>query len=228
MTIRLGSYGVILADWPANFDTYSKKGDAKSPQRHYKTMTLAEICALPVGALAAPDCALFFWSTWPRIFEAKTILRRWGFNYSGLAWEWFKFNFETGKAAFGPGFGTRKNLEPCLLARRGSPKLMSRRERDFIFAPRREHSRKPDEQYAPIERMFAGPRIELFARVRRPGWDSWGNEVDKFAPEGPHGKAIAAQSAAADGGCPEAHSASRRSVPRRRPQDGKDARSKHR
>lgn len=178
--IKLRSFRVILADWPSNFDTYSPAGGEKSPQSHYPTMTLEQICALPVGALAADDCALFFWATWPRIFQAQTILRRWGFVYSGLAWEWFKFNFQTGKAAFGTGYGTRKNVEPCLLARRGSPKVISRSERDFIFSPRREHSRKPEEQYERIERMFAGPRIELFARQRRRGWTAWGNEVDKF------------------------------------------------
>jgi N6-adenosine-specific RNA methylase IME4 len=187
--LKLGQYRVILADWPANFDTYSKKGAAKSPQRHYPTMSLAEVCALPIGALAAPDCALFFWATWPRIFDAQVIMRRWGFKYSGLAWEWFKYNFDTEKFAFGPGYGTRKNLEPCLLAKRGSPQLLSRSERDFIFAKRREHSRKPEEQYAPIERMYAGPRIEVFARQRRPGWDAWGNQLDKFSKRGTNGKA---------------------------------------
>ena len=181
--IKLGSYAVILADWPSRFEGRAPIGAApaaRSPQGKYKTMTVAEACALPVAHLAADNCALFFWATWPRIFDAQKIIRRWGFNYSGLAWEWFKFNFETGKAAFGPGYGTRKNLEPCLLSRRGSPQLLSRSERDFIFEKRREHSRKPEEQYARIERMFAGPRIELFARERRPGWAAWGNEVDKF------------------------------------------------
>lgn len=228
--LRLGSYGVILTDWPSNFDTYSPKGDAKSPQRHYETMTLEEICALPVGALAAPDCALFFWSTWPRIFDSKIIMQRWGFKYSGLAWEWLKYNPATRKFAFGPGYGTRKNCEPCLLARRGSPKLFSRSERDFIFAPRREHSRKPDEQYERIGRMYGDvARVELFARQRRRGWHSWGSEVDRFTGRERHGETtIALKSNAAHVRDVAAAEASRRPVPRLRAEGRTHASAKDR
>jgi N6-adenosine-specific RNA methylase IME4 len=107
-----------------------------------------------------------------------------------LAWEWLKFNPVTGKAAFGPGYGTRKNVEPCLLARRGSPVLKNRSVRDWmvgedawddlLVSPRREHSRKPDEAYDRIETMFDGPYLELNARQTRPGWSAWGDEVGKF------------------------------------------------
>ena len=124
------------------------------------------------------------WCTWPLIFDAKPIIEARGFDYSGLAWEWIKKNPVTKKYAFGGGYGTRKNLEPCLLARRGEPKLKTRSERDFLYAPRREHSRKPHEAYDKIERMFDGPYIELFGRNKRDGWISWGNEIDKF--EGRH------------------------------------------
>lgn len=162
---------VILADPPWNFLTYSAKGLKKSAQRHYGCLSLADITALRVGDMAADDCALFMWVTWPMIFQAQAVINAWGFKYSGLAWEWIKQNPKTGKYSFGAGYGTRKNLEPCLLARRGTPKLKSRSERDFIFAARREHSRKPDEQYQKIENMYDGPYLELFARHRRPGWD---------------------------------------------------------
>lgn len=175
-----GTAGVLLADPPWRFKTFSQKGEGKSPQRHYATMTFEEICALPVRDLAGPDCALFMWCTWPMIFRAERVINAWGFTYSGLAWEWIKRNPVTGKFAFGPGYGTRKNLEPCLLARRGSPKCLNRSERDFMFAPRREHSRKPDEQYERIERMYAGPRVELFGRVQWPGWSTWGNDTERF------------------------------------------------
>ena len=182
MTFPDGKYGVILADPSWRFQTYSKKGEGKSAQRHYDCMTTDELCAMPVASLADDNCVLFLWCTWPKIFDAERVINAWGFSFSGLAWEWIKFNEKTGKYAFGGGYGTRKNCEPCLLARRGSPKRLSASERDLLIAPRREHSRKPDEQYGKIERLFPGLHIELFARQQRNGWIQWGNETGKFAP----------------------------------------------
>lgn len=200
----VGGFRVILADAPWAFEQYSEAGQGKSAQAHYDCMPLAEIAALPVDVLAADDCALFMWVTWPFMPHWQSILTAWGFEYAGLAWEWIKFNPATGKYAFGGGYGTRKNLEPCLLATRGSPSLRAelpadlfglgavpegvRSVRDFIEAmpgdairaPRREHSRKPDEQYERIQTMFDGPYVELFARKSRPGWSVWGNQTSKF------------------------------------------------
>jgi len=200
----VGGYRVILADPPWAFEQYSEKGQGKSAQAHYGCMPLDDIAALPVDILAADDCALFMWMTWPFMPQWTRIIEAWGFDFAGLAWEWIKFNPETGKYAFGGGYGTRKNLEPCLLATRGNPSLRAvlpddlfgmgaapegvRCVRDFIEvmpgsamrARRREHSRKPDEQYARIETMFDGPYVELFARQSRPGWASWGNQSTKF------------------------------------------------
>lgn len=199
-----GGYSVILADPPWSFDNFSIKGEAKNAKSHYDCMSLADICDLPVDMLAADDCALFIWCTWPLMPVWTKVIESWGFEYKGLAWEWVKFNPKTSKYAFGPGYGTRKNLEPCLLATKGAPSLRqdidadlfgpdipaigTRSVRDFmevwpfdaIRAPRREHSRKPDEQYARIETLFNGPYIELFARQERDGWSSWGNQTDKF------------------------------------------------
>jgi N6-adenosine-specific RNA methylase IME4 len=178
-------YDIILADVPWRFSAYSKKGEGKSPQRHYDCMGIDEICALPVSSVAAKDSVLLLWCTWPLIFSAEKVIKAWGFKYSGLAWEWIKYNPKTGKYSFAGGYGTRKNVEPCLLARRGSPKLYSRSERDFILAPRREHSRKPDQQYERIESMYRGDKLELFARTAWPGWDAMGNQVDRFEPPNP-------------------------------------------
>lgn len=200
----VGGYRVILADPPWEFEQFSEKGQGKSAQAHYPCMPLGEIASLPVDVLAADDCALFMWVTWPFTPHWSGILSAWGFEFAGLAWEWIKFNPATGKYAFGGGYGTRKNLEPCLLATRGNPSLRSelpadlfglgsvpegvRSVRDFIEAmpadalraPRREHSRKPDEQYERIQTMFDGPYVELFARQSRPGWAAWGNQATKF------------------------------------------------
>lgn len=183
MNLPNGQFGVILADPPWRFRTWTDTNDAKSARRHYELMCLDDICNMPVRSLAARDSALFIWATWPTIFQTQQVIEAWGFRYSGLAWEWFKFNPVTGKAAFGLGYGTRKNLEPCLLALRGNPVLASRSERDWLSAPRREHSRKPDEQYERIEAMYPGPYIELFARSKRAGWASWGHEQDKFVSD---------------------------------------------
>jgi len=173
-------YRVILADPPWSFATYSDKGKGKSAEQHYSTMSLDDICSLPVKEWVEDDAALFIWATWPTIFQTERVINSWGFKYSGLAWEWIKKNPVTGKFAFGCGYGTRKNCEPLLLARRGKPFLKSRSERDFMFSPRREHSRKPDETYSRIERMFDGPFLELFARQEREGWTAWGNQTNRF------------------------------------------------
>lgn len=179
--IPRGPFSVVLADPPWAFATYSAKGEGKSPSQHYSTMDLEAICALPVQDVVAKDAVLFIWGTWPTIFQTEQVIKAWGFKFSGLAWEWVKFNQATGKFSFGCGYGTRKNLEPTLMARRGNPKLMNRSVRDFIFAPRREHSRKPDQQYDRIESMYEGPYLEMFARQSaRPGWTAWGNEVGKL------------------------------------------------
>lgn len=202
-----GGFKVILADPPWRWAAYSDKGMEKSPEQHYDTMSIDEICALPIGLLAAKDCAFFMWCTWPLMPHWLKVINALGFEYSGLAWEWLKYNPATEKYAFGPGYGTRKNVEPCLLLTKGNPQLRKdsldglfgvrsapdgvRSVRDFIEcnpldairAPRREHSRKPDEQYNRIETLFDGPYVELFARNKRPGWVSWGNQVDKFGGE---------------------------------------------
>ena len=175
-------YGVVLADPPWHFRTWNDQNDTKSARRHYDLLELNNICALPVNDWLAPNSALFIWATWPTIFHTRQVIEAWGFRYSGLAWEWFKFNPLSGKAAFGLGYGTRKNLEPCLLALKGRPKLNSRSERDWLSAPRREHSRKPDEQYSRIEAMYCGPYLELFARHGHAGWDAWGDEAPASVP----------------------------------------------
>jgi len=180
MSFPVLKYGVILADPPWSFENWSKKGEKKNPNQHYSCMSIDDICKIPVTFAAADDCALFIWCTWPTIFQAEKVINAWGFTYKGLAWEWIKYNDETGKYSFGGGYGTRKNLEPCLLATRGSPKRKSASVRDFIMAKRREHSRKPDQQYSNIEALFDGPYLEMFARQSWEGWDVWGNETNKF------------------------------------------------
>jgi len=185
--IPKNKYKVILADPDWHFKTYSGKGRSKSPDKHYKTPTspIQQIMDIPVKDYVSPSGAvLFLWVTWPMIFEAQKVISSWGFEYSGLAWEWIKQNPKSKKYAFGGGYITRKNLEPCLVATTKNfhtlKELKNRSTRDFIFAAKREHSRKPDEQYKLIENLFDGPYLELYARQEWHNWDAAGNEVDKF------------------------------------------------
>lgn len=181
-------YGAILADPPWAYKAWS--GDtlpSRVADAHYNTMPIAETCALPVSQLAASDCVLFVWITWPTIKDAFALMEAWGFTYKTCGFDWMKadntqpnFFQEEVPAQVGMGYWTRANTEPCLLATKGKPKRLNADVRQGIIAPRREHSRKPDGIHERIERLVSGPYLELFARQKRPGWDVWGNQTDKF------------------------------------------------
>jgi N6-adenosine-specific RNA methylase IME4 len=176
-------YGLILADPPWRFVTYSAKGRKKSPDRHYPTMTMNELYRLPVGQLAAADCALVMWAYWPLLHEALGLAAAWGFTFkSGGAWA---KRSKSGRSwAFSTGYLMRGASEPFIIATLGRPDFVSRSERNLIVAPVREHSRKPDEMHESLERLFPDVwRCELFARSTRASWDSWGDQVNRFTPE---------------------------------------------
>lgn len=171
-----GPFGAILADPPWAFRTYSKTDVAPARgAQPYAVMSLDDIKALPVGDVAARDSLLFMWTVSHLQSEAFDVARAWGFRPVSLAFIW-------DKDRMGMGYWTRQEAEVCHLFKRGRPKRLSKGVRQIIRAPRREHSRKPDEQYDRIERLVAGPYLELFARQERPGWNAWGNEVGKFEP----------------------------------------------
>lgn len=178
-------FGAILADPPGQFETWSEAGKDRSAEQHYSTMTMRQIARLPVDELAAPDCVLFMWACWPSIQHAFRIVEAWGFTYKTCAFSWMKADpyrlFADEATPFaGMGYWTRANTEPCLLATRGKPKRLNADVRQGIIAPRREHSRKPDEIHERIERLVGGPYLELFARAPRDGWTVWGDQADKF------------------------------------------------
>jgi N6-adenosine-specific RNA methylase IME4 len=146
-----------------------------------------ELNALPVGDLAADDCVLFLWTCWPVLPWSLRTIEAWGFTYKtcGFAWvkahakqiDMFRDDIEPHMTL---GYWTRSNSEVCLLATKGNPKRRATDVRQAIIEPRREHSRKPDCVPSRIERLVAGPYLELFARTQRPGWTVWGNQTDKF------------------------------------------------
>ena len=178
-------YGAILADPPWEFRVWSRKGTGRSAETHYDTMPTEQIGKIQVSQYAEPNCALFLWATWPTMQDAYRLIDDWGFTYKTCAFVWVKGEGlplfpEDIKTQVGMGYWTRANTEVCLLATRGSPKRLNADVRQVIIDRRREHSRKPDEIYERIERLVGGPYLEMFARQRRPNWDSWGLEVDKF------------------------------------------------
>jgi N6-adenosine-specific RNA methylase IME4 len=144
--------------------------------------------SLPVADLALSNCCLFMWISWPQLPEALQLIEAWQFVYKTCAFSWMKGRAtqiemfrEDADVQVGLGYWTRANSEVCLLATRGSPKRLNADVRQGIIEPRREHSRKPDCVYERIERLVAGPYVELFARTRRQNWSAWGNEVGKFS-----------------------------------------------
>ena len=170
---------MIYADPPWRY--YAKRVQGAA-EHHYPTMSINELCALPVADLAAPDSALFLWATFPQLPEALRLIHAWGFVYKTVAFVWLKQNRKAGGWFYGLGFWTRANAEVCLLATRGRPKRQAANVHQFIISPIREHSRKPDEAREKIVALMGDvPRVELFARQSTPGWDVWGNEVEPSA-----------------------------------------------
>ena len=169
-------YGIVYADPPWRYDRKSGTGVAEN---HYPTMSIEEICALPVADLAAKDSALFLWATFPQLTQAFRVMEAWGFRYKMLAFLWLKQNRKVDSWFYGMGFWTRSNAEVCLLAMRGHPKRQCAGIHQFVISHIEQHSKKPDEVRENIVKLMGDlPRIELFAKHQTPGWDVWGKEVD--------------------------------------------------
>lgn len=180
-----GHYRAILADPPWPFATWSHKGQGRSGEAHYSTMNHADLEAMPIRDLAAPDSILFLWVVQTQFPQAVRLTEAWGYTLKSVAFAWIKGNslplFPSDVVTqMGMGKWTRAEFEQCWLATKGTPKRLNADVRQVLDERRREHSRKPDEIHSRIERLVAGPYLELFARQQRPGWDCWGNEVTKF------------------------------------------------
>ena len=181
-------YKIIYADPPWSYSDKSlHRGGA---ERHYPTMSVKEITRLNVREIAADDSVLLMWVTWPLIVRGihTYIADRWGFEFRSLAFDWVKTTKQQDHCdecrerpitlALGMGHWTRSNSEVCLLGIRGKPKRANADVRSTIIAPRGRHSAKPPEIRDRIVRLCGDlPRIELFARERVAGWDSWGDEL---------------------------------------------------
>lgn len=146
-------------------------------------MTVEDICALPVPEIAADDCILFMWATYPKLKEALQVIDAWGFKYKTIGFQWVKQTKTESGYFFGLGRWTRGNTEPCLIATKGKPSRAKANISQLIISPIRDHSQKPDIVRDKIVELMGGDQsyIELFARSTAPGWASWGNEVNKYA-----------------------------------------------
>jgi N6-adenosine-specific RNA methylase IME4 len=123
------------------------------------------------------------WATDPLLHRALELIEAWGFEYKTVAFYWVKLNAKARHDAdffTGLGYWTRANPEQCLLATRGKPPRQAKDVRRLVIEKRREHSRKPDCVRERIERLVAGPYLELFARETKPGWSCWGDQAGLF------------------------------------------------
>ena len=175
-------FSTILADPPWRFENRTGK---MAPEHRrlarYETMTLDDICGLPVEGVAADTAHLYMWTPNALLPEALQVMAAWGFNYkSNLIWH--KIRKDGGSDGRGVGFYFRNVTEIILFGVRGKNARTlapGRRQVNMIETRKREHSRKPDEQYELIEACSPGPYLELFARGERPRWSVWGNQADQ-------------------------------------------------
>jgi N6-adenosine-specific RNA methylase IME4 len=158
-----GRYRTILADPPWDIQQIGDRN------LHYPKMSLSQIQALEVDRIVDENAHLWLWVTNASIDAGHRIMEAWGFTYrSCLTWI---------KPRFGMGWYLRNQTEHLLFGTRGKAPIEFRAQGTWFYAPVQEHSHKPEEQYAIIERCSAGPYLELFARRRRPGWHVWGDEM---------------------------------------------------
>jgi N6-adenosine-specific RNA methylase IME4 len=174
-------FATILADPPWQFTNKTGKVAPEHKRlARYGTMKLDEIMALPVAQLAAPTSHLYLWCPNAMLPEGLAVLKAWGFNYkSNIVWH--KIRKDGGSDGRGVGFYFRNVTELILFGVHGKNARTlapGRRQVNLLATRKREHSRKPDEQYKIIEACSPGPFLELFARGKRNGWATWGNQAD--------------------------------------------------
>jgi N6-adenosine-specific RNA methylase IME4 len=166
-------YNVILADPAWQFEVYSENGMDRSADNHYPTSAVEEFMALKVPDATAEDCVLYLWVTVPMLLDGLALMGAWGFEYkSHIVWI---------KDKVGTGYWSRNRHELLLIGTKGKPPApaMGTQSPSAIEAPVGRHSEKPVIFYEIIEAAFPTvPKLEMFARTERSGWDSWGNEVE--------------------------------------------------
>lgn len=186
---KQGQFRTILADPPWQFmNSTGKMAPEHKRLMRYPTLNLTDILELPVQLLAEEKSHLYLWVPNALIAEGLEVMKRWGFTYKTHV-VWYKVRKDGGPDGRGVGFYFRNVTELLLFGVRGSMRTLDpgRTQTNIIVSQKREHSRKPDEQYPLIESCSPGPFVELFARNAQPGWKAWGNQIDAVAGEAvPH------------------------------------------
>jgi N6-adenosine-specific RNA methylase IME4 len=179
-------FGTILADPPWQFQNRTGKMAPEHRRlNRYSTMDLREICDLPVEAVAADVAHLYLWVPNALLPDGLRVMDQWGFAYKSNI-IWYKIRKDGGPDRRGVGFYFRNVTEVLLFGTRGKNARTlapARSQENIISTRKREHSRKPDEQYDLIESCSPGPRLEMFARGPRAGWTVWGNQSEAYSPD---------------------------------------------
>lgn len=170
-------YNIIYADPPWEM---GEKNVNRELVPEYPVMKTSDIYNLDINKISEDNSAIFLWSINAKLPDAIEIMRHWGFRYVGIAFCWVKTSQKTGiPNCRMAGNYTLQGIELCLLGIKGSVKTLDRTVRQVLMSPREYHSKKPDIIRNEIIRLFGDlPKIELFARQKVDGWDSWGNEVE--------------------------------------------------
>jgi len=178
-------FATVLADPPWQFQNRTGKMAPEHKRlSRYPTMSLREIKELPVEAIVEDVAHLYLWVPNALLAEGLQVMEHWGFTYKTNI-VWYKVRKDGGPDRRGVGFYFRNVTEMLLFGVRGKHARTlqpGRSQENIIVSRKREHSRKPDEQYGIIERCSWGPRIELFARGSRAGWVCWGNQAESYEP----------------------------------------------
>jgi len=166
-------YPIIYADPPWRYENPPIGSTSRAIENHYPTMSLEEICDLPVGELATDDALLYLWATAPKLAECMQVIDAWGFTYrTNIVWD---------KEKIGMGYHARNQHEILLIAKRGEipPPPPGTQPASIHREARGEHSAKPVFYYEMIEAAYPQlPKIELFSRSPRAGWGAWGNQAE--------------------------------------------------
>ena len=178
-----GKFATILADPPWRFQNRTGKVAPEYVRlRRYETMSIEEICALPVAKHAQTPSHLYLWVPNALLPWGLRVMEAWGFDYKANV-VWYKVRKDGGPDGRGVGFYFRNVTELLLFGTRGKMRTLApgRRQVNILATRKREHSRKPSAIYGLIQRCSPGPYLELFARERPPDWEQWGLEVDNYA-----------------------------------------------
>lgn len=185
-TVGKKKFHTVLADPPWQFKNRTGKVAPEHKRlNRYGTMTLDDICALPVADVCEDPAHLYLWVPNALLPDGLRVMAAWGFEYkSNLVWH--KIRKDGGPDGRGVGFYFRNVTELILFGVRGKNARTlapGRTQVNFLATQKREHSRKPDEQYKLIEECSSGPFLEMFARGSRPKWTTWGNQAEEYFPD---------------------------------------------